>query len=136
MPLSGSSPRICVINDNPEFLELMADILDEDAGYQVTTFSGATTTVDEIAECQPDLIVVDLVLGGASGWEIVVLCRADTRLSDVPIIVCSADVTSLRDRQEEFERIGDIHVLAKPFGIQSLTQLVEDLVGRPAAASG
>jgi DNA-binding response OmpR family regulator len=128
--------RISVVNDNPEFLELMADILDGDGGYEVTTFEDPTTTVDDLAASDPELVIVDLLLGGASGWEIVALSRADERLSGLPIIVCSADVAALRERAEDFERIGDIHVLAKPFGIDELMQLVERLLKRPAGASG
>jgi DNA-binding response OmpR family regulator len=80
--------------------------------------------------------VVDLLLGGASGWEIVTLARADERLARVPIIVCSADVTALRERAEDLERVGNVHVLAKPFAIDEITDLVESLVGRAVPASG
>ena len=124
-----ATPRISVINDNPEFLELMSAILDDDAGYAVTLLTGDATAVDDIAASSPDLIIVDLLLGGASGWDIVALSRADERLADVPIIICSADVVALRDRQAELEHIGNVHVLAKPFGIDQVTALVEQLIG-------
>ena len=52
-------PRICVVNDNPEFLELMSAILDDDAGYDVRLFDGEKTTIAEIAEGDPDLVIVD-----------------------------------------------------------------------------
>ena len=133
--MSADRPSISVINDNPEFLELMRDILDEDAGYAVTTFHDGETSVDQLAASNPDLIIVDLLLGGSSGWEIVALARADERLKEVPVIVCSADVAALRERAGDFERIGRIHVLAKPFGIEELTGLVEKLVGRAAPES-
>ncbi|MGH2402313.1 MAG: response regulator [Candidatus Limnocylindria bacterium] len=126
-------PRITVINDNPDFLDLMRAILDEDAGYAVTLFAGDATAIGEIAASEPDLIIVDLLLGGASGWEIVTLARADQRLADVPVVICSADVTALKDREAELERIGNVHVLAKPFGIDEVTELVERLIGVPVS---
>jgi CheY-like chemotaxis protein len=129
-------PRISVVNDNPDFLALMSAILDEEAGYDVRLFSGERTTLDEMAAAQPDLIIVDLLLGGASGWELVTLARADERLADVPIIVASADVIALRDREAELEQVGNVHVLAKPFGIDEVTGLVERLVGRGAPTPG
>ena len=135
MPESRS-PRISVVNDNPEFLELMSAILDEDAGYDVQLFNGKDMGVDALAASHPNLIIVDLLLGGASGWEVVTLSRADQRLADVPIIVCSADVAALRERAEELESIGKVHVLAKPFGIDQITELVERLIGRAVPASG
>jgi DNA-binding response OmpR family regulator len=129
-------PRISVVNDNPDFLELMSAILDEDAGYDVSLFDGDQTSIDELAASTPDLVIVDLLLGDTSGWEIVTLSRADARLADVPIVICSADVTGLRERATELERIGDVHVLTKPFGIDQVTELVERLIGRAVAASG
>ena len=122
-------PRISVLNDNPDFLELMSAILDEDAGYSVTLINGEAAAIDDIAASKPHLMVVDLLLGGASGWDIVALSRADERLADVPIIVCSADVLALRDREAELAQIGNVHVLAKPFGIDQVTALVEQLIG-------
>ena len=135
MPEPGR-PRISVINDNPDFLGLMSAILDDEAGYDVSLFNGERTTIAELAAAEPDLIIVDLLLGGASGWEIVTLARADERLADVPIIVASADVLALRDREAELKRIGNVHVLAKPFGIDAMTELVEGLVGRGGSAAG
>ena len=129
-------PRITVLNDNPEFLELMSAILDEDAGYEVSLFNGQETGLDRIVSSNPDLVIVDLLLGGASGWELVTLARADERLAGIPIIVCSADVAALRERAGELKSIGNVHILAKPFSIDEITRLVEDLVGRAVPASG
>ena len=132
MPVADR-PRISVINDNPEFLELMSAILDEDAGYSVALVMGESASIGEIAATDPDLIIVDLLLGGASGWELVALARADARLSGVPIIICSADVTALRAREPELNEIGNVHVLAKPFGIDEVTGMVERLIGAPVS---
>ena len=126
---AADRPRISVINDNPEFLELMSAILEDDAGYVVELHNGEDMTIEHLRRARPNLIIVDLLLGGASGWEIVSLARSDQALAQLPIIVCSADVAQLRERAGELERIGNIHVLAKPFGIDDLTDLVESLVG-------
>ena len=129
-------PRISVVNDNPEFLELMSAILAEDAGYEVSLFDGEATSIDELAGSRPDLLIVDLLLGGASGWEIVALARADARLAGIPVLVCSADVNGLRERAEELERVGNLHVLRKPFGVDELTDTVSGLLDRKPASTG
>lgn len=123
-------PRISVLNDNPEFLELMSAILDDDAGYDVTLFDGENTSIAELVQSRPDLVIVDLILGGASGWEIVTLTRSEPNLADVPIIICSADVTALRERSAELERIGNVHILEKPFSLDQITEIVQRLIGR------
>ena len=129
-------PRISVVNDNPDFLELMSAILDDDAGYDVTLFDGEKTSIAELVASEPDLVIVDLVLGGASGWEIVTLSRAEPRLADLPILICSADVTALRERGDELERIGNVHILEKPFSLDEITDIVERLIGRGVPVSG
>jgi CheY-like chemotaxis protein len=128
--MPSARPRISVVNDNPDFLELMSAILDDDAGYEVTLFDGERTTIVQLAESRPDLVIVDLLLGGASGWELVTLSRADERLAETPIIVCSADVAGLREREDELAHVANLHVLAKPFSIDQVTELVERLIGK------
>jgi CheY-like chemotaxis protein len=131
--VTSARPRISVVNDNADFLELMSDILDEDAGYDVSLFDGKETSVARLAESEPDLIIVDLLLGEVSGWELVTLSRAEPRLADIPIIVCSADVTSLRAREPELAAVANLHILEKPFSVDKLTELVEGIVGRKPA---
>ena len=129
-------PRISVVNDNPDFLELMSAILDDDAGYDVTLFDGEKTSIAELVASDPDLVIVDLVLGGASGWEIVTLTRAEPKLAGLPIVICSADITGLRERSDELERIGDVHILEKPFSLDEITDVVERLIGRGVPVTG
>ena len=133
--MTSDRPRISVVNDNRDFLELMSAILDEDAGYDVTLFNGEETSIGALADSSPDLVIVDLLLGGASGWELVTLSRADERLAETPIIVCSADVAALREREDELAQIANLHVLAKPFSIDQVTELVERLIGKGVAAT-
>jgi DNA-binding response OmpR family regulator len=133
--LTSARPRISVVNDNADFLELMSAILDEDAGYDVSLFDGQETSVAQLADSEPDLVIVDLLLGKVSGWELVTLSRAESRLAETPIVICSADVTSLRERGPELAEVAKLHVLQKPFSIDQLTELVERLVGKSAAAT-
>jgi CheY-like chemotaxis protein len=128
-------PRISVINDNPEFLELMADILGDGSRFAVTLHDGEHTGIDDIRATDPDLLIVDLLLGGASGWEIVTLARADNELAEIPIVICTADVVQLRRRADELAAIGNVHVLQKPFGIDELLGTIDRLL-QPEAAGG
>jgi CheY-like chemotaxis protein len=132
--MASRSPRISVVNDNPDFLELMSAILDEDAGYGVTLHHGEEMPLSELIDARPDLIVMDLLLGQASGWELIALVRADDRLRDIPVIVCSADIAQLRERSTELSQIAGLHVLQKPFAVNELTDLVEGALSKPAGS--
>jgi CheY-like chemotaxis protein len=87
MPVPGHNPRITVINDNPEFLELMDALLEKDAGYDVTTVDGDTIRdVQPIRASRPDLLVIDLRLrrDGMAGWDILLAVRGDAELASYP----------------------------------------------------
>jgi CheY-like chemotaxis protein len=124
--------RITVVNDTPEFLELMNEILGREAGFDVSALHGEQVTIDEIAETEPDLLLVDLRLGGGNptGWDIVLMARVDDRLREIPVIVCSADLQQLQQREEEMSAMADVHVLAKPFNLDVLEELVGRLLDR------
>ena len=60
----------------------------------------------------------------------------DARLSDRPILVCSADIASLREKAEELQRIGGVHILEKPFGVDEITDLVARLTSQRSSVTG
>jgi CheY-like chemotaxis protein len=119
--------RITVINDYPEFLETMYDILDGAGGHAGAGFDGEQTTIEQIVDSRPELLIVDLRLAGDDmrGWDMLLLARSEESLRDVPLVVCSADVETLRARAEEFKRIGNIYALEKPFSVEDVTSLVD-----------
>lgn len=128
--------RVTVVNDRPEFLEVMREIL-EPAGHDVTTLSGDGLGVDELAGTEPDLMVIDLRLdpdkSRLTGWDIIVLARADDRTGTVPIILCSADRIGTQDHGDELQALSDVHILLKPFAVEVMEELVGRLLSREPA---
>ena len=123
--------RITVVNDYPEFLETMYAILDGAHGHAVAGFNGDETTVEQLADSNPELMIVDLRLAGEDmkGWDILTLARSHPALREIPLIVCSADVRTLRERADEFKRFGNILTLEKPFDVDDVIRLVEEALG-------
>jgi CheY-like chemotaxis protein len=121
--------RITVVNDYPEFLEIMEELVAHQGGHEFIGFDGNETSYAEIAATRPDVLIIDLRLSmeGLSGWDVLALARADDDMHDVPIIVCSADIDQARRRAHEFETIGDIHVRLKPFDSTEMVELIDRL---------
>ena len=65
--------RVTVINDSSPFLELMREILLE-AGHRMTGFQAVSTSIEEVVDSQPQLLIIDLRLEDKrqeiSGWEL------------------------------------------------------------------
>jgi CheY-like chemotaxis protein len=122
---------VTVVNDNPEFLQLMRAILEELGGVEPTVLDGDRCTVEDIADTQPDVLFIDLRMadGTLHGWDLAVLSRAHDALRDVPLILCSGDIRTMRERGEEFLAVGNIHTLEKPFSLADVEQLVQEALG-------
>ena len=97
----------------------MHDLLDEE-GYEVVTYRELQGVYQAVRDANPDLIIMDIVIGGEKkGWELVELLTLDPKTRAVPIIVCSAAVQSLREREEQLTRLA-IRALPKPFDLEEL----------------
>ncbi len=116
--------RITVIDDHPEFLEVIQEVLSDK--YDVSVFSGHRIFPEHIVESRPDLLIADLRLdhGELQGWDIVELVRAHRHLRVIPIVVCSADPHALAGRAAAILGAGNTALLAKPFDLAHLEQVV------------
>jgi two-component system, chemotaxis family, chemotaxis protein CheY len=127
--------RVTVVNDNPEFLDLVGDIL-KDERYAVTLVDGGDPKpLERIRDSRPDLLMIDLRLGSDKlhGWEIAQQVRHDPALSEVPILLASADLVALAEVEDHLDDTHLTAVLTKPFEIEQLTATVERLLGEATA---
>jgi CheY-like chemotaxis protein len=132
------NPRITVVNDNPEFLELMDALLEDGSGYDVTTIDGdLIQNVEPIRRSRPDLLIIDLRLrgDGLAGWDVLLAVRRDADLAQLPIILCSGDLQSLDEHAQAITDDPKVATLQKPFHIEELEALVQEYVGAAQPSS-
>jgi CheY-like chemotaxis protein len=114
--------HIVVVNDSPEFLEVMADLL-HDHHYAATVIDGdREEAVELVRAAEPDGLIIDLRLGtdGLHGWEVLQQIRSDPELSELPTVICSADIESLNGLQGDVAGMRRVTTLRKPFNIEQL----------------
>lgn len=123
--------RITVIDDSPDFLQLMDEIASS-LGHQMIGLEAIHTSIEEVVETNPDLLMVDLRLENTaeevSGWELLVLARSHRQLLDVPVILASADLFELKRRAQDLEQIAGVHVRTKPFDLEDMCDLIQRLL--------
>jgi two-component system phosphate regulon response regulator PhoB len=128
--------RILVVDDEPDITALVAYHLAK-AGYRVSTASSGAEALRAASDERPDVVVLDLMLPGVSGYDVLTELRSREETRDVGVILLTA-------RREEIDRIRGLSLgaddyLTKPFSPQELTLRVAAVLRRlqsPAVASG
>jgi len=126
--------RITVVNDNPEFLELIGEILADDR-YPTTTIDGdRPDTLELIRDSRPDLLMIDIRLGveGDHGWQIAQEVRRDPAFHDLPVLLCCTDPFALREIASDLASTQRIEVLPNPFSVDALGDAIGRLLGKAA----
>lgn len=104
-------PDVLVVDDTPENLKLLHDIL---AGeYEVRLSYSGRAALDAIAAQPPDLILLDIRMPGLDGFAAAKILKADPRTRDIPIIFISA-MDDMSSKLQAFE-IGGVDYITKPF---------------------
>ena len=126
--------RVTVVNDNPEFLDLVRDIL-EDERYEAITIDGdRDDALEAVRASRPDLLMIDLRMGSDElhGWDIAQRIRREPDLDGLPVLICSADVQALKAIEEDLGDTQRVAALTKPFSIDDLTAAVDHLLAEAA----
>jgi len=135
-PETAEPHRILVVDDEPDITALVAYHLAKE-GYRVTTAGTGADALRSAREERPDMVVLDLMLPGHSGFEVLAELRRRDETRDVGVLLLTA-------RKEEPDRIKGLSLgaddyLAKPFSPKELVLRVGAILRRlaaPPVASG
>jgi CheY-like chemotaxis protein len=126
--------RVTVVNDSPEFLELVRDILEGDRYDTTLIDADEGDPVQRIRQSRPDVLMIDLRMGidERRGWDIAKELRAHTEFDGLPVLVCSADLQAMSEIEADLATARHVATLTKPFGIDELTQAIDRLLEEAA----
>jgi len=124
------SQNVLIVEDDPRIARLVTKNL-EAAGLSCSAVGDGDAALREIAREKPSLIVLDLMIPGADGYEV---CRRVRRESQVPVLMLTAR-SSEADKLLGFE-LGADDYLTKPFSPRELVARVRALLRRSGAGEG
>lgn len=119
--------HVLLIEDEPNIAEAIRFILSRD-GWQVSMLGDGIGAMDRVRAERPDLVILDLMLPGCSGLEVVEAIRADPVTEATPVLMLTAKGQG-RDR-EAAERAGVDRFMTKPFSNAEMLASVRELVAR------
>ena len=127
------SPRVLVVDDDPEVVDAVGEALQDD-GYQVETATDGPTALKSVLEQPPDLIVLDVRMPNLNGWEFCEIVRRQSHTRDVPVLFLTGR-GEMRDQITAMQVGGSGH-LRKPFRIEDLRDKVRALTRETKTQGG
>ncbi|MFS4583038.1 response regulator transcription factor [Phaeobacter sp. C3_T13_0] len=121
--------HVVLVEDEPNITEAIRFLLTRD-GWQVDTHADGSDAVEVIYAAKPDLVILDLMLPGKSGLEIIRELRDSAHLPGLPVLMLTAR-GQLRDR-EMAEQAGVTRFMTKPFVNNEVLTAVRDLHAQAA----
>ncbi|WP_299030680.1 response regulator [uncultured Sulfitobacter sp.] len=122
------SKHVVLVEDETNIAEAIRFLLGRD-GWRVETLANGGNAAAVIRAAQPDLVMLDVMLPGKTGFEILAELRSDDSLADLPVLMLTARGQE-RDRDMAL-KAGVSRFMTKPFSNEEMLTAVRELtVGR------
>lgn len=123
----ATDKTILVVDDEVCIVELLELLLED--SYKVVTCNISTQALRKAQEAQPNLVILDLMMPGANGAQILEQLRNDPTLHNIPVILMSAN-SRFSDQlvNTAGNKENKVSLITKPFDNFKLLDLVENLV--------
>ena len=107
----SEKPTVLVVDDTPENIDVLAGVLRDKYRVKVAT-NGERALKIALSDNPPDLVLLDIMMPGMSGYEVCEALKADPRTRKVPVIFVTA-MNEVADEQRGFE-VGGVDYITKP----------------------
>jgi DNA-binding response OmpR family regulator len=118
---AGKGTSILIAEDEPNIVESLSFLLERE-GYAVSAVSDGDTALRILQQAPPGLLILDVMLPGRNGFEILKAIRSDGSLTKLPVIVLTAKGQE-KDRKTALD-LGANAFITKPFSNQDLVEQV------------
>lgn len=118
---------VLLLEDNDSVRELLKVLL-ETEGYLIIEASDGRDGLTKAEELQPDLMILDLMMPGLDGENVLRTMKRHSKLSKVPVLVVSGKYESLDSLRRQ---IGDENIFPKPFEPSRMLDRIGELIGHP-----
>ena len=125
--------HIVLVEDEPNIVEAMSFILGRD-GWEVTSHANGETAAEAVRAARPDAVVLDVMLPGRSGYDILRDLRADPAFAALPVLMLTARGQK-KDRELAAE-LGVTRFMTKPFSNAEFLAVLGEIAAGAATGGG
>ena len=128
--MTPAEKTVMIIEDEADAAELFAEMM-RVSGFRVLKTSSSAPAIRMMTDEKPDLVLLDIMMPGLSGLDILREMREDPALASIPVVIISAKAmpADIRHAMEA----GASSYLTKPVGFLELKQAVENALGNQPA---
>jgi DNA-binding response OmpR family regulator len=128
--------HVLIVEDESPIRVMLTDLL-SDAGYAVLQAADGFEAIKHLRKTRPDLIVLDLMMPGLSGWQFLERSHDDLEQANIPVIILSA----IKGGSDYPAALGVAAWLTKPLDVDQFVASVEQMAGpmpppRPTSPRG
>ncbi|OKS87093.1 response regulator [Mucilaginibacter polytrichastri] len=116
-------PLVVIVEDDRNFSEILQNYASE-YGYQSILVNEGTDAAAIIAENKPDAVILDIMLPGKDGWQILKELKQNPETKDIPVHMMSAGEAAAKRVKSE----GAISFMKKPINTEALNKLFADII--------
>ena len=124
-------PLVLVVDDDPT-MRLLGAAMIRRLGYGVVAAEDGEQGLRLTRDLRPDLVLTDALMPRLDGREMSRLIKNDPTLAETRVVVTSGGQTANHHRAEAMTRFGADEYLAKPFDVDELSDMMEEMIGTPA----
>lgn len=125
--------RVLIAEDEPHIVESLRFIL-ERGGYEVAAIADGREVLGRVRATPPEVIVLDVMLPGCNGFEVLKSLKADHALADIPVLMLTAKGQE-QDRATA-ERLGVDAFITKPFSNRAVVECIDGLLTESRRCAG
>lgn len=120
--MSSNEQKILIVEDEADTAEMLAEMV-RLSGYQAECTYSGKSAIDMLTNLKPSLVLLDIVMPGISGLDVLNFMRCDPRLIGIPVIIISSN--SMPSDKQTCLDAGASDYLTKPVSYNDLKNAIE-----------
>jgi two-component system phosphate regulon response regulator PhoB len=124
--------KILIVDDNAAIVEMLQRKLEREE-YKVLGCVDSARALSMCLTAIPDLIILDILMPGKDGWEVMEELKSDPKTREIPVII-----STVKSRPEDIERGKELQAtdhIAKPYVFSDLLEKVQSILAEPDTAT-